>query len=530
MDSSLCLGAYLPVLLAARGVDMVFGIPGVHTVEMYRGLPASGIRHVTPRHEQGAGFMADGYARVTGRPGVCFIITGPGMTNIATAMGQAYGDSIPMLVLSSVNARKQLGSGAGWLHELPNQSALIAGVAAFSRTIHHPAELEPVLEEAFALFASARPRPVHIEIPIDVLPLPIEPRGGAAAPQKRSIPIAPGQLATIAALLQAAQQPVILAGGGARHAKLCALAEHLDAPVVMTTNARGLLPPAHPLGVSLSASFARSRALIASADVVLAIGTELGPTDYDFLEAGAFHVPGTLVRIDIDPRQIDRNAPADFGLVADAGQTVLALLAAVPKQPARDGARRAATARLGLAELPEATQRDLRLLDLIRKTLPSTTIVGDSTQLVYSAIAGFAASKPGGFFASATGFGTLGYGLPAAIGAALGEDAPVVALTGDGGLQFCLGELAAAVEAKARVILVLHDNSGYGEIKTYMTARGITPVGVDIFTPDLCAIACACGWQVIKPTKEELPTALQTAAQNAGPTLLYIPERVRQTF
>src|ERR1700720_4910335 len=126
------VGMYLAELLAAYGVEVIFGIPGVHTVELYRGLPATQIRHVTPRHEQGAGFMADGYARVTGRPGVCFVITGPGMTNIMTAMGQAYGDSVPMLVISSVNRREQLGMGDGRLHELPNQRNMVAGVAAFS--------------------------------------------------------------------------------------------------------------------------------------------------------------------------------------------------------------------------------------------------------------------------------------------------------------------------------------------------------------------------------------------------------------
>ncbi|MBN3749605.1 hypothetical protein G3N96_29880, partial [Burkholderia sp. Se-20373] len=165
-------GEALVDLLARHGVECVFGIPGVHTVELYRGLAASSIRHVTPRHEQGAGFMADGYARVTGRPGVCFIITGPGMTNIATAMAQAYADSIPMLVISSVNARRELGRGDGRLHELPSQRDVFAGLTAFSHTLLDAADLPQVLARAFAVFASARPRPVHIEIPLDVIVMP----------------------------------------------------------------------------------------------------------------------------------------------------------------------------------------------------------------------------------------------------------------------------------------------------------------------------------------------------------------------
>src|SRR5689334_13977889 len=160
------LATYLVEILEANGVDTVFGIPGVHTVDLYRGLENSGIRHITPRHEQGAGFMADGYARVTGKPGVGFIITGPGMTNIATAMGQAYGDSIPMLVISSVNSIGEIGSGRGHLHALKDQSALTSGVPAFSHTIPTIHEIEPVLARAYALFAAGRPRPVHIEIPV----------------------------------------------------------------------------------------------------------------------------------------------------------------------------------------------------------------------------------------------------------------------------------------------------------------------------------------------------------------------------
>src|SRR5450631_4153273 len=132
---SMTCGEYLVKLLESYGVEIVFGIPGVHTVELYRGLAGSNIRHITPRHEQGAGFMADGYARVSGKPGVCFIVTGPGMTNIATAMGQAYADSVPMLVISSVNRTEQLGMGDGRLHELPSQSRVVAGVSAFSHTL-----------------------------------------------------------------------------------------------------------------------------------------------------------------------------------------------------------------------------------------------------------------------------------------------------------------------------------------------------------------------------------------------------------
>src|SRR6185369_10336656 len=172
MASNRTVGEAAIQLLERYGVDTVFGIPGVHTLDFYRGLPLTSIRHVGVRHEQGAGFMADGYARASGRPGVCLLITGPGLTNAATAIGQAFSDSVPMLVLSSVNAVADLGRGRGRLHEITSQQAAMAPLTAFSRTVRSPDELEPAMRDAFAVFATARPRPVHIEIPLDILATP----------------------------------------------------------------------------------------------------------------------------------------------------------------------------------------------------------------------------------------------------------------------------------------------------------------------------------------------------------------------
>ena len=520
-------GVYLIRLLKTYGVEVVFGIPGVHTVELYRGLAGSGLRHITPRHEQGAGFMADGYARASGKPGVCFIISGPGMTNIVTAMGQAYGDSIPMLVISTVNAHGRMGSGEGWLHEMPNQSALVSGVSAFSRTVNRPEELAPALAQAFAIFDSARPRPVHIELPINVMLADASHLAVPADPPRlrRPAPAAEG-IAAAAALLNGSNTPLILAGGGAVRSagRLKQLAEALDAPVVMTTNARGILPPDHPLGVSLTPSMPQTRALVAASDVVLALGTELGPTDYDFYEDGGFVLPGKLIRVDIDPAQIMRSHMPSLGLVGDVGATLAQLAPLIGPRPDLSGSDRAQLANGGRADLPRPMRAGLRILDLIRKTLPDALIVGDSTQLVYAGNTAFAALVPGGYFNSATGFGTLGYGLPAAIGAALGApNRPIVALVGDGGLQFTLAELASAVEAQLPVIMILHDNSGYGEIKSYMQSLGIPPLGVDILTPDLAGIARASGWRADQvDALDDLVPKLQTAAGQDLPSLLVI--------
>ncbi|MBX9454543.1 MAG: 5-guanidino-2-oxopentanoate decarboxylase [Rhizobium sp.] len=524
---------YLTKLLEAYGVDTVFGIPGVHTVELYRGLAGSSIKHITPRHEQGAGFMADGYARVSGRPGVCFIITGPGMTNIVTAMGQAYGDSIPMLVISTVNSHGRMGSGEGWLHELPNQQALVSQVAAFSHTVNRPEELAPVLARAFAIFDSARPRPVHIELPINVM---LDDAGHLAVPESvlRLAPPEPGyeELVWATDLLDAAKAPVILAGGGAKWSaqEITALAERLDAPVVMTTNGRGILPPGHPLAVSISPSFPASRKLIAEADVVLALGTEFGPTDYDMYEDGFFEIPGRLIRVDLDPAQLMRGALPEIGIVGDVLSAANDLIELVEEKQ-RGGAARAAAARSeGTSQdLTEQMRGDLHILELVRDTLPGVVLAGDSTQLVYAGNLGFDAAGPAHYFNSATGYGTLGYGLPAGIGAkAAAPDRPVVVLAGDGGVQFSIAELASAKDAKLPVILLLHDNKGYGEIKSYMVSQNIPPLGVDLYTPDFVAIGKAYGWHAERVTDlDGLKAALVAAAASDEPAMIVFGDDVR---
>ena len=509
----------------------------MHTVELYRGLAGSSINHVTPRHEQGAGFMADGYARTSGKPGVCFIITGPGMTNITTAMGQAYGDSIPMLVISSVQSRSQLGGGRGKLHELPNQSAMVAGVAAFSHTLMSAAELPAVLARAFAVFQAGRPRPVHIEIPLDVL---VENADALLASQPVSIAragAAPAAIEQMGQRLAQAKRPLILAGGGAIDAApaLQQLAERLGAPVALTINAKGMLPAAHPLLIGSTQSLVATRALVAEADVVLAIGTELAETDYDITFAGGFEIPGVLLRIDIDPDQTVRNYAPALALVADARVAAEALLAELGVLPARGaewGAARVSRLQAQLASDWDApTRAQTHFLQTLFDVLPDAVCVGDSTQPVYTGNLTFNPDQPRRWFNSSTGYGTLGYALPAAVGAWLGRRSggqaggPVLCLIGDGGLQFTLSELASAVEARTPIILLLWNNQGYGEIKKYMLNRAIEPVGVDIYTPDFIGVAKAMGCAALAVEGEgQLRAALASAADRQGPTLIEIDE------
>ncbi len=495
-------GEFLIEQLAAWGVDTLFGIPGVHTVELYRGIAASGLRHISPRHEQGAGFMADGYARATGKVGVCLIITGPGMTNMLTAMAQAYADSIPMLVISSVNERARLQQGNGYLHELPHQQALIAGVTAFSHTVMDCTQLSHSLARAFAVFEGERPRPVHIELPLDVLCSPADqlrllarPMVSRPAPDPQAITIAWNKLAS-------AKRPILLLGGGCVDASEEArqLAILLDAPTLLTINGKGILHPDHPLLLGSYQSLAVVRQWVAKADVVLAIGTELGETDYDVVFDGGFVINGELIRIDIDPRQLCRNYQPAIAIQSDARLAICALLATATTHQLTQATQR----RSGCAQVKQwreqlrpqlAAYRAHQLIfEHILAVYPNARFVGDSMQLVYSGNTMMNMSSPRCWFNSSTGYGTLGYALPAAIGAQLADSSrPVICLIGDGGLQFTLPELASAVEAKCAVIILLWNNQGYAEIKRYMQQKQITPIAVDIYTPDFMQIAHGFG-------------------------------------
>ncbi|RMS21337.1 5-guanidino-2-oxopentanoate decarboxylase [Pseudomonas syringae] len=523
-------GEFLVRQLSAWGVDTVFGIPGVHTVELYRGLPGSGIRHITPRHEQGAGFMADGYARVSGKPGVCFIITGPGMTNILTAMGQAYADSIPMLVISSVNERHRLGLGNGYLHELPNQRVMVAGVSAFSHTLMSVEELPAVLARAFAVFDSQRPRPVHIELPLDIIVasaahMTLQPRQIIDRPAPD-----PTAIARAATRLRSARRPLLLLGGGcvAAMEQVRELAARLDAPTALTINAKGLLPAGHPLLLGSNQSLMPVRQLALDADVVLAIGTELGETDYDVVFDGNFRIGGELIRIDIDAGQLTRNHPPSLAILSDATAAISALLAELPVRAANKaspGAQRTAAAQEQLAEGFSAWAHYRKLFECVLEVLPEARFVGDSTQTVYSGNHLVELDSPRRWFNASTGYGTLGYGLPAAIGARLAEPSrAVISLMGDGGIQFTLPELASAVEARVGIIVLLWNNQGYGEIKRYMERRDITPLGVDIHTPDFLTIARGFGCVAERARDYQHLQALLREAPDDRPLIIEIEE------
>ncbi|TNB46409.1 5-guanidino-2-oxopentanoate decarboxylase [Martelella lutilitoris] len=522
MSEIITVGEALVRLLEAHGVEVVFGIPGVHTAELYRGLAASRIRHVTPRHEQGAGFMADGYARVTGKPGVAFVITGPGLTNTITAMAQARADSVPMLVISGVNARKTLGKGEGCLHELPNQQALMKSFAKTSVTLMNGADLAGELARCLALTTSGRPGPVHLEIPTDVMVETIAPPetvvfddAAAGADETR--------LEEAAALINGAKAPVILAGGGCcrADAALTAFAEQVDAPVVLTANARGLMA-GHALQVPASASLEPVRALIAASDLVIAVGTELGQTDYDVYVDGGFPALKQLIRIDVDLERIAAGPQTAAAIVGDSAAMLEALLARVVGRQGKGAERADETRNAAWGLLTDKIRGEVTLLHRLRDAVPGARFIGDSTQLVYAANLYFDAAAPQRWFNSATGYGALGYVPPGAIGAAIGEpDRPVIAIVGDGGLQFSLSELGAAKDENAGIVFLVWNNRGYREIETYMEDAGIVPEGVKPSPPDMDKIAAAYGLGFSTTADEDaLVAAIAEAAERGGPHLV----------
>ncbi|MDP5052842.1 MAG: 5-guanidino-2-oxopentanoate decarboxylase [Congregibacter sp.] len=523
-------GERLVQLLEAYGIDTVFGIPGNHTVQLYRGLGNSSIRHISPRHEQGAAFMADGYARASGKPAACFLISGPGLGNAVTPMIQALADSVPMLVITAVAARYELGMGEGRLHEVPDQGALASQCSRFSHTLMRPAELPKVLARAFAVFSSARPGPVHIQIPMDVITQDAAGVSGMPWPLVYPPVANTGGLTELAERLRTARNPMLLLGGGAVGAapEARALAEALGAPVVTTVNAKGLLPPGHPLLVGGSPSLAAVRELMASSDVVLAVGTEFGETDYNMLFLGDLPTLPWLARIDIDAAQLCRNQRPDLALCGDARESLRSLLFMLDGDCfSIGGAQRVAATRALMVQHKHWSLDMQGVFDIVQTTLPGVCLIGDSTLPTYYAVWQYEAPAPRRYFHSATGGGTLGYALPAAMGArrALPAEIPVVALIGDGAAQFTFMELASAVQENLPIIVLLWNNNGYREIREGMLASGIKPVGVDVDAPNFLAAAVALGCFARRvESSSALQESLCAALASGRPAVLELPE------
>jgi thiamine pyrophosphate-dependent acetolactate synthase large subunit-like protein len=510
--------------LAAHGVDVVWGIPGTHNLEIYAHLPGAGIRHVSPRHEQGAGYAADGYARVTGRPGVCIMTSGPAILNAATALAQAYSDSVPVLAVSPGMPLRHPGRGNGELHETKDQRAALEAIVAYSHRVTSVAEIPVAVAQAFAAMTSGRPRPVHLEIPLDVL----EERGKAQVVRPLHVPVSVPAAAALdgaATRLAEAARPAVLVGGGARGAaaELRALAERLGAPVVCTINGKGVLPEDHPL--SAGAGLARSavRELVEDSDVVLVVGSGLAPSEQ---WSGPLPLADKVIRVDVDPAQAITNVVPLLAVIGDAAVALAGLLARLGAG-AGGGERAARWRARHLEEAAELGARWSWILDAVGAALGRDGIVaGDSAMVCYhGAVAALPRYTPASFLYP-TGYGTLGYGLPAAIGAKLGRpDARVIALLGDGGIMFTVAELAAAAQLRLPLPVVVVDNGGYGEIRDAMAERDDPVHAVDLETPDFMGLGKALGCTgAVVDDGATLVDALERGLASDRPTVLHVHE------
>jgi thiamine pyrophosphate-dependent acetolactate synthase large subunit-like protein len=518
-------GAAVVETLAAHGVDTIFGIPGTHNLELYRHFEGNGLRAITPRHEQGAGYAAEAYARVSGRPGVVVTTSGPGLTNAMTAAATAYAESQPVLLLSSGMPTGAEGRDLGQLHEAKNITGAMDQLVAWSRRVGSADEAASAVTEAFSGFTGRRPRPVHIEIPVDVLEQAWTGEPLLGTPD--SAPSAdPAVIRRVAELLSAAERPLIVAGGGAvdAQAALTALAEAIGAPVATTVNGKGAVDESHPLSVGASVRLRALQKAAADSDALLVVGTELG--DSDLWEG---QIRGRVViRCDIDPAQLDKNCPADHTLLGDAASTLDALVAALPAKTA-GGEERAAALRSACrdeAAIDAGLYAEINAA--VRAALPADAVLaGDSSQVTYFGSVHFFDMPAPRRFCYSPGFATLGYGLPAGMGAAIGRPgAPVAVLLGDGALMFSVQELTTLVEQQLSVPVIVVDSGGYREIQDQEASRGIPPTGVKLRTPDLPALAAAMGANGVRTTATSDLSDLVGAALSAdGPTLIHFDIR-----
>lgn len=518
--------------LRAYGVDTVFGIPGTHNLEFYRHLPRLGMRAVTSRHEQGAGYAADGWAQRTGMPGVVITTSGPGLLNALSAAGTAYCESRPLILLSPGVALGAEFADVGTLHETKDAVAASGAIVEWSRRVTTAAEAVQAVHDAFELFRTGRPRPVHIEVPLDVLEsaadVPHPDR--EARPEPGSTPADAALVAQAAAILAGAERPVILAGGGSTRAaaSLTALAERLGAPVVTTLNGKGTVPESHPLVIGAELRLEAAREVVNGADAVLIVGAKIGEAE---LWGGVIAPAGPVVRIDVLASQGQKNVASDLVLVGHAEAIVPQLQDAVgagarPVWTDLDAVRAASVEQA--AAFDPVTDRAGRA---IAATLPADAVVaGDSSQITYLGMASAVRQDEPHAFLYTPAYATLGYGLPAAIGAAVAEQArgadarPVVCVVGDGALMFAVQEFATAVEQGVDVTVVCYDNGGYAEIQQNEADRGIPPIGVRLVQPDWAALADAFGgrgWRVMSVA--DLGDVVRQAMDAGGVNLVHVP-------
>jgi thiamine pyrophosphate-dependent acetolactate synthase large subunit-like protein len=514
-------GAQLIVdLLEERGVELCFGLPGVHNLALWEALRDSPIRLVGVRHEQAAAYAADGYARATGRLGVAITTTGPGAANTLGAVGEAWAARSPVLVIATdiPSTLRRPDTYRGVLHETTDQAAMFAPVV---KAAHRALEAGDVASAAAAALrdATAAPhRPVYLEVATDLLGAGVPAAHNGLGPDPPALDGA--ALDDAVASLAAAERPLIWAGTGARDAgaEVARLGERLAAPVMTTYGAAGLLRPSHPCLVGMPTHVEPAGELWDAADLVLAIGSDLdGVQTQNF----AMPQPPALLAVNLDPEDAAKNYSVDVLLEGDAAQVTAALADRLPERGGLDAlSERLHGVRARACR--ELDGRALRFLDAIRFALPDESVLVADMCIPGYWLAGFHTPAAPRRLQIPLGWGTLGYAFPAAMGAALAGSGPAVAVAGDGGFLFACGELATIAQERIPLTTVIVDDGGYGMLRYDQDVRGDERYGVDLHTPDFAAMAAAFGIraETVDGLEDAFGEALARHVEEPEPTVL----------
>jgi thiamine pyrophosphate-dependent acetolactate synthase large subunit-like protein len=519
--------------LEDAGVEIAFGLPGVHNLPLWRELNGSPIRLVGVRHEQTAAYAADGYARASGRLGVALTTTGPGAANTLAAVGEAWASRQPILVIATdiPSTARRPGVWRGVLHEATDQAAMFRPVVKEAIRVNSADEIGPAVARAARTALEAPARPVYVEIPTDLLNAESSSVKGSdpltRGDSRGLTPIEPdaGQLARAAELLERARRPLVWAGGGALQSgageAVARLAERLVAPVILTYSASGLLPPGHPCLVEAPPHVPEVGALWDEADVVVAVGS-----DFDAMMTQGWKMPQPphLVALNVDPTDASKNYRPDVVVEADAARTAAALADQLGERGGLGALERrlkelGRTVRARIAdEEPEARA----FLDAIELALPDDAIVVCDMCIPGYWLGGFHRTPAPRKLSYPLGWGTLGCAFPQGLGAALAGAGPAVSISGDGGFLYACGELAAAKQEDIPLTAVIVEDGGYGMIRYDQDLHGDPREGVDLTNPDFVALAAAFGIRAdaVDGLGEHFGVALKGHVALKEPTML----------
>ncbi len=518
--------------LQALGAEVAFGVPGIHALAIWEALRTNPMRVYGARTELCAGFAADGYARSTGRPAPLLLSTGPGALNSLTAVMEAACSHVPVVAISSQIPSELLGRGRGYLHELPDQLACFAPLVKHAAGATSLDSIPQLLAQAWEIALSPPSGPVYLEVPVDLLERETDDAvTELASPSTRpsASTAARAAITTAAELLGSAQRPVIWAGGdvlraGAR-TELCELAERLDVPVATTYMGKGALPDEHPLAAGCGCDEAALQELLTEADVMLCVGTELGA---ETTGQYTLRFSGRLIQIDAAPARIGASYPA-LALVGDAKSILRVLIERVPARPPSGARDRVATVRGRITDglQRQGRETELALLQTVQEALaPDAISCWDMTILGYWAAPHLRLGACQQFLYP-LGSGTLGYAWPAAIGASLAHPGRMVlAVVGDGGIQYALGELGAAVQHGVNAKLLIVDDGAYGILREYQRDAFGHTTAVELSSHDLAAVARGFGAPVATASAAELGAQLAWALAHDGPAVVVLEARI----